>query len=59
MHRLILRKLFLYLNSHINNFVSVLILGNLDVLGLLVDLVLGDLLRGDLFDDLGRLHLDL
>ena len=34
--------LSLYHNSHINNFVSVLILGNLDVLGLLVDLLLHD-----------------
>ena len=40
-HRLNLRNLFLYHNSDINNFVSVLILGNLDVLGLLVDLHLG------------------
>ena len=37
----------LYRNNHINNFVCVLILVNLDVLGLLVDLLLGDLLLGD------------
>ena len=41
-HRLNLENLFLYHNSQINNFVSVLILGTLDVLGLLVDLLLGD-----------------
>ena len=44
-HCLNLGNLFLYHNSHnshINNFVSVLILGNLDVLGLLVDPFLGD-----------------
>ena len=42
-HRLHLGKL--YLNSHIK--------GNLDVLGLLVDLLLGDFL-----EDQGRLHFD-
>ena len=58
-------KQSLYLKSHIHNFVSVLILRgldvcglvplgvlilvNLDVLGLLVDLLLGDLLLGDWF----------
>ena len=49
-HRLNLGNRFLYHNSHINNFVCVLTLGNLDVLGLaplgvyglLIDLLLGD-----------------
>ena len=41
-HRLNLKKLSLHSNRHINNFVSVLILRNLDVLGHLVDLLLGD-----------------
>ena len=40
-----LEKLFLYRNSHINNFVCVLILVNPDVLGLLVDLLLSDWFR--------------
>ena len=44
---------FCHHNSHINNFVCVLILRNLDVLGLVVDLLLVDLL-----DDPGRLHFD-
>ena len=67
----------LYLNSHINNFVcvlilrdldvcglvplGVLILGNLNVLGLLVDLLLDDGFRFslcDLLDDPERLHFD-
>ena len=39
-HRLLVGKVFLYRNSHINNFVCVL--GNLDVLGLLGDLLLID-----------------
>ena len=51
------QELPLYINSHINNFVSVLILRdldvcggvlileNLDVLGLLVDLLMGDWFR--------------
>ena len=51
-------NLFLYRNSHINNFVCLLILRNLDVLGLVVDLLLDDLLQGDLLDDPGRLHFD-
>ena len=34
-------NLFLYRNSHVNNFVCVLILRNLDVLGLVVDLFPG------------------
>ena len=41
-HRLILKDSFLSPNSHINKFVCVLTLGNLDVLGLLVDLLLVD-----------------
>ena len=44
-HRLILRKLSLYHNSHINKFVCVLILRNLGMLGLLVDLLLVDWFR--------------
>ena len=35
-----------------------LILRNFDVLGLVVDLLLIDLLQGDLLDDPGRLHFD-
>ena len=42
-------NLFLHHNSRVNSFVCVLILRNLDVLGLLVDLLLGDLLLGDWF----------
>ena len=51
-------NLFLYRNSHINNFVCVLILRDIDVLGFVVDLLLVDLLQGDLLDDPGRLHFD-
>ena len=58
-HSLDLRKLSLHRSTHINNLISVLILVNLDVLGL-------DLLRGDrsffflsgLLDDSGLLHFD-
>ena len=39
--RLNLRNLFLHGNRHINSFVSVLILANLDVLGLPIDLLPG------------------
>ena len=52
MHSLNLRNKFLYHNSHINNFVSALILRNLDVFGLVPLGVFGllvDLLRGDGF----------
>ena len=44
-----LGSLFLHHNSHINNFVCVLILENLAVLGLVVDFLLGGP---------GRLHFD-
>ena len=53
MRLLFLSDNFLYHKSHINSFVRVLILRNLDVIGLVVDLLLGDLL-----DDPGRLHFD-
>ena len=41
-----------------NSFVRVLILRNIDVIGLVVDLLLVDLIQGDLIDDPGRLHFD-
>ena len=65
MHRLHLENLFLCRNNQINNFDSVLFLVISDVLGLLVDLLLGEKLQGDgsvsnidLLDDSGRLHFD-
>ena len=57
MHSLNLRNLFLFHSSLINNFVRVLILVNLDVLGLL-SWVMGFVSLRDLLDDPGRLHLD-
>ena len=64
-HRLHLETLFLCRNNQINNFDSVLFLGISDVLGLLVDLLVGEKLPGDgsvshidLLDDSGRLHFD-
>ena len=53
-----LSDIFLYHNSHINSFVRVLILRNLDVLGLVVDLFQVAFLQSGLLDDPGRLHFD-
>ena len=54
-----LRDLSLHRNRHINNLVNVLSLRNLDVLGLLVDLLLGDGFHSlRLLDDFGLLHFD-
>ena len=60
-HSLNLRSLFLYYNRHIHSFVSVLILGNLDVLGvswLIFSWMIGFVSLRDLLDDSGRLHFD-
>ena len=53
-------ELSLYLNRHINNFVSVLILENLDALisWLIISWVIGFVSLRDLLDDSGRLHFD-